>query len=202
MKMKKLLALLLALIMVFALVACSKDDGKEKEKEEEKPLSEQIVGTWSATLSMNGEMMEMPSFTGSLETKVDVTFKDDNTFTMKMDAEAFANSIEKNRKELAEVSIQILVEMTGSREAAEATAKALNMTLEEYGDYAVNEIKKAVPEMSENGKWSLEDNKLTFEDDDGKTTRTISIEADKMTWTNDEELKESFGSDTVEFTRV
>lgn len=207
MKMKRILALLLAVVMIFALAACGNDDdkgddkdGKGGEKVDDRPLSEKIVGSWTTTISMSGVKMQLPTFDGAVEMKVEYTFNDDGTGSSKLDVEAYKASVESNRKAIGEAFAQMLINQVGSRDEAENAIKTqMNMTLAEYGDYAVDQLKTSMPDLSKDGEWSMEGDQLTMADDDG--TITVSINGDTMTWTGDN-LEDTFGSKTVEFKRA
>ena len=200
MKLKKVLALLLALVMVFALVACGKDSkSDDSKKEEEKPLSEQIVGTWTSTIKVSGVKLQLPTYDGTLELKVEYIFKADGNCSAKGDEAAYQANVEANRAALGEAIIQMLVNQMGSRDAAAAQVEAeMGKTLEEYGNWFVDELKSQMPDMSEEGTWKLEGNKLTM----GETAYDISIKDNTMTWTGNEEMTETLGVESIVLTRV
>ena len=195
MKMKKLMALLLALVMMLAMVACGKGD----DKTDDRPLSEQIVGKWAGTVAVSGEKMELPSFTGSLELKVEYTFNADGTGGAKLDIDAYKASVEANRQALCDALVQLMITTAGSREAAESNVKAqTNMTLEQFANSSVDTLKTSMPaDLEEDGEWTLEGDKLTV----GELVATVSIDGDKMTWTGSE-LEEELGVSSVVFNRV
>lgn len=207
MKMKRILALLLAVVMIFSLAACGNDnakgddkDDKGGEKVDDRPLSEKIVGKWTTTIRMSGVKMQLPTFDGALEMKVEYTFNADGTGSAKLDVEAYEANVEANRKAIGEAFAQMLINQLGSRDAAEnATKTQMNMTLAEYGDYAVDQLKTSMPDLNKDGEWSMEGDQLTMADEDG--TITVSINGDTMTWTGDD-LEENLGSKTVEFKRA
>ena len=114
--MKRILALLLAVVMIFALAACGNDnakgddkDDKGGEKVDDRPLSEKIVGKWTTTISMSGVKMQLPTFDGALEMKVEYTFNADGTGSAKLDVEAYEANVESNRKAIGEAFAQMLI---------------------------------------------------------------------------------------------
>jgi hypothetical protein len=208
MKMKKLLALLLALVMVFTLFACSNDSGKKDDDDDDKssaatedtrPLSEKIVGNWTGVVSMTGEMMEMPAFTGKLEMKLNLTMNADGTASISVDKTAYAASIEKNRQGLADAFVQMWIEAFGGRDAAEATIQQnYSMSMEEYAQVCVDEAKSSVPDMNEDSKWTLTGDKLNLGEEEDDIT--VSVEGNTMTWSGGS-FAENMGADSITFTR-
>lgn len=165
-------------------------------------LEQQIIGNWTATVSITGEKMQLPAFTGALEMTVNYTFREDHTGSASLDTDAFAASVESNRQDLADALVQLLYDQLGGQEAAEQTCQNnLGMSCAEYADTYVDTMKTSLTssfQTGESGTWSITDSVLTM----GETVVTVSINGDEMVWTGDENMEASLGTDTLTFNRV
>lgn len=164
----------------------------------ESSLAEQIVGTWTTTVQMTGDMVQLPTFTGALEMKIDYIIRADGTGVAKMDKAAFDASVDNNYQALVDAMVQTLYQQLGGQEAAEAACQAsFGMSCAEYAKVLPDTLKSTVNLPEAEGTWTLNGDQLTMSD----SVVTVTINGDVMTWTGITALA-AYGIETMVFQRV
>lgn len=208
--MKKLLALLLALAMIFALAACGesddKDDGNgrpassdtEKPKD---PASDSIVGTWTWSIKMTGDMMGYEGMEAGLDMTIKETFAADGKCTISVDADKMVASYPAFEAALIDYMIENMFDgdesIRGTLEQEFENQDMCGQLVELYGS------------MSEETTYTIEGNKLTVKSTDSDQpdevyTFVLSGNTLELTPMNDEtrESMETFGVDKLILKRV
>jgi hypothetical protein len=135
--MKKFLALLLAVVMVMTLAACGSDADKK--------LTEQIQGSWTLELTMDGDMMGVSEFTGEIVLPITITFDADGIMTMHMTAEnkaVFTESLETEMYTfMTDMMYSQFEDMGMTREEADAAVQEYyGQTMEEVIEELMAEV--------------------------------------------------------------
>lgn len=157
-----------------------------------------LPGSWTTTLSYNGEAIGVPAFTGALELILVATFAEDGTYTMTMDADNFNASVDNNKDALVAGMLQLLYDTYGGEAAAEELVQAnMGMSCTEYAADYVESLKDELSMDEEKGTWHAEGSHMYL---DGEIIGA-NVKADVMLWWG-ELIEESFSVEELTFTRV
>lgn len=165
MKLKRLLALLMAVVMLFSLAACadntvSDDDDDDKEK---KP--EGVEGLWQCawTFEMDEDGPEsLQGYGLSFTVYMEIEFEDD-TFELTCNKKKTERSVEAYFEDVVDIAWDQMIEAAGSEEAV---IEKLGMDKDEYfeenfGEERIEEMMKSFDEKKE-GTYELDGEELTL----------------------------------------
>lgn len=172
-QVKKLSVLLLALVLVLSLAACGKSEAKALEGS----WTGKVDTTEALTQMIKQSGLDVDEIPGMKDLKLEFTLKldfDGENYTMDLDKKATQKSMEKFLSEMKDLFKEFLYQMAEgqnmSREDLDSSImQSTNMTMDEYMDTAVEEIKKnADPtglDLEESGLFTAKDGRIYFGED-------------------------------------
>lgn len=190
-QMKKLLAVSLALVLALSLFAgCSLTRSTQK----------QLVGKWEGKADMTDVMVDaLKSETGdSFDFEPDpiyiyavLTLNADGTYSVEFDEaktiESMKGMVESMKAPLKETLYQTFEAQGISREDADAAiASSTGMTMDEYVDFTLDELKDEMDidldDGNEKGTFTATDSTMTLRNEDGiEDSISFRLEGDRLT---------------------
>lgn len=184
MKLKKMLALLLALVIVFALAACGEGSGnKDDDKGSSDSVKSPIVGQWECKLYQDGADMGMDEFKGVMTYEMDYEFKADGTYTVKPNKDV----ILKSAAQFEEALVQYMVDLMYAQLTEDGSTKeeADQWMIDNNGKNVVDYCKEQVDTYDMSGQMAA-----VIEDMDMAGTYTVSD--NKLVLNNNAGTKENY----------
>lgn len=197
--MKKLLCVMLAVMMVLTLTACAK------------PLSEEIVGTWSTSVELDFAEAGLEGFDKVLVIPVLITFTDDGEVTIEVEEDGAKDAVEQLEADmevyLMDIMLQTFIDQGYTREEAIYNLEVYaGIDLEAYIASEVANLdmyNSIVNNINSEGEYEVDDEELILEIDGDELEVELEDGVLTITEAEDEEQWEDMGFEfPVELTRV
>lgn len=195
---------------------------EETEPEETEPeqtgsvTTGELEGQWNWVFSVDGEMMGVEGFDGSLDLVVLMSFEDGD-YSLSLDEDALMVSLDSFEQDLIDYMIELLYDSFTSQGLSREEADA-QMELAGMGSSVADYVETAVAEMdlgsaltgsieSEEGEYIVEGDQLTLIPTAGEqSVYTFSVEGDTLELSGDDDsfksLLEMTGADSMILERV